>query len=866
MSAPVSDQELGEALLHSVQHGTFPQSESVSSAPVPAAALPRLRQTLEKARDDTKEEIRQISREAASDVDGWMTQARKLQADIKRSQETAKEIVQQAESGKEKTANVQDAATKVSFLHSEIAYNESLVQVVEQLQDISTLLEAAQDAAVHNHILHALERLEDADGAFKRLGPFENTRVVGLLKTRSGQLRSALAENVTETWHSLLLVNTAERKITLKDEIEREDGESGMKIDTLVEALTRLGLFDNFVVRLSHDFDSVIVQPRLAIGPDQVASALTIYGNDIQAAGQVSDMSVRATLEDIQSTAEYLSTRMPPDVAVPLSEKLVPVIANRLIANWLLPAIPLSTKGIPEFQETLSLVLGLVEFFDELGWSGQQRLTAWVDKSAEKWLARQKEAAIAQVQRIFPRRVQEKKTVERVETQVLSKGDAMLGGHEEHDEDWGADWGDEEAPAEEAANKAEKIQAEPVEEEDISAWGIDEDESQESQKEHEVPKAEAQGEEDAEDWGADWGDEEEQKQVLSQPTVQSSEPEPEPKANGQAAKSEKPPKDREMTLRETYTVTAIPDSIIDLILQAVTDVGTLTSPDLVGTAIAPASGGLYDIPSLLLAMYRATAATHYSRDIAANMLIYNDCTRLSDRLHAFIAERAEQDPSTDLPQHLKPSVRLKPRLEQDIKAIEGFGKRAYGREMESQRTIIRDHLDAAQGFASCTKMPFAAECDNAIAMTIDRISDVKNVWKPVLSHSALLQSLGSLVSTALAKFIADIEDMPDIAEDESKKLRGYCVSLSSLAALFITEDADGQQRDMTSVYTPNWFKFQYLSEILDSSLADIRYMWTDGELRLEMEVDEVLDLIRALFAESEYRRKAIADIRRVAGH
>jgi centromere/kinetochore protein ZW10 len=791
-----------------------------------------------------------------------MAQARKLQADIQRSQETAKEIVQQAESGKEKTAHVQDAATKVSFLHSEIAYNESLVQVVEQLKDISTLLESAQDAAVRNHILHALERLEDADGAFKRLGPFENTRVVGLLKAKSGQLRSAIVENVTETWHSLLLINTTERKITLKDEVEREDGETGMNIDTLVEALTRLGLLDNFIARLSRDFDNVIVQPRLAISPDKTVSALTIYGNDIQAAGQVSDMSVRAALEDIQSISEYLSTRMPPDVAVPLSEKLVPVIANRLISNWLLPAIPLSTKGIPDFQETLSLVLGLVESLDELGWSGQQRLTEWVDKSADKWLARQKEAAIAQVQRIFPRRVQEKKTVERVETQVLSRGDAMLSGHEEPDEDWGADWGDEDAPAEKPADRSEKHQSEPVEEEDISAWGMDEGEPHEPQKENEVPKPEAHSEEDAEDWGADWGDEEEPKQASSTPAAP---PSAGPKANGQAAKSEKPSKNREMTLRETYTVTAIPDSIIELILQAVTDVGTLNTPDLVGSAIAPASGGLFDIPSLLLAMYRATAATHYSRDVAANMLIYNDCTRLSDRLHAFLAEQADQDRASNLPPHLKPSLRLKPMLEHDIRAIEGFGKRAYGREMESQRTILRDHLDAAQGFASCTKMPFAAECDNAVAMTMDRIADVKAAWKPVLSHSALLQSLGSLVSTVLAKVIADIEDMPDIAEDESKKLRGYCVSLSSLSALFVTVDEQGEQRDMASVYTPNWFKFQYLSEILDASLADIKYMWTDGELRLEMESEEVVDLVRALFAESEYRRKAVAEIRRVGG-
>lgn len=793
-------------------------------------------------------------------MDGWITQARKLQADIKRSQETAKEIVQQAEVSKEKTLAVQDAASKVSLLHTEIAYNESLARVVEQLKDISTLLESAQEAAVHKHILHALERLEDAEGAFKRLGPFETTRVVGLLKTKANQLKSAIVENITEVWNSLVTVNAADRKVTLRDEVGEETGaENGTGISTVVEALKRLGLLEKFIARLAQEFDSVIVQPRLAIGPDQIVSALVIQGDDIQIAGQIGDMSVKAALEDIQAIAEYLSTRTPPSVAIPLSDKLLPVLTNRLISNWLLPAVPLSTKGISDFQETLSLVLGLVEYFDELGWNGQSRLTEWVDKSAEIWLARQKEASIAQIQRIIPRKVQEKKTVERVETQVLSKGDAMLAGKEENAEDWGAEWGDEEPEADAPAENGRHEDA--VEEEDMSAWGMDDDDPEAPQKENEEPKAEPQDEEDAEDWGADWGEEEDSKPMPAEPV---SKPTTEPKADGQTAKPIKSSKDREMTLRETYTVTAIPDSIIELILQVVTDVNTLNTPELVGSAIAPASGGLFAIPTLLLGMYRATAAVHYSKDIAANMLIYNDCTRLSDRLRNFLTEQAESDRSSSLPAHLKPSARLKPKLDADIKAIEGFGKRAYGREMESQRTILRDHLDAAQGFSSCTKMPFAAECDNAIAMTIDRIADVKNAWRTVLSHSVLLQSLGSLVSTALAKFIADIEDMTDIAEDESKKLRSYCESLSSLSHLFMTEDSEGMERDMTSVYTPNWFKFQYLSEILDSSLADIKYMWTDGELKLEMEVGEVVDLIEALFAESDYRRKAIADIKRTA--
>lgn len=65
---------------------------------------------------------------------------------------------------------------------------------------------------------------------------------------------------------------------------------------------------------------------------------------------------------------------------------------------------------------------------------------------------------------------------------------------------------------------------------------------------------------------------------------------------------------------------------------------------------------------------------------------------------------------------------------------------------------------------------------------------------------------------------------------------------------------------MTAVYVRNWLRFQYLINILESSLADIKFLWLESELRLEFSPEEVIDLIKALFAESDYRRKAIAEI------
>jgi hypothetical protein len=54
MGTQVSDQELGDAFLQSVEHGSYPQSEHVASASVSPAALPKLLEVVGKAREDTK--------------------------------------------------------------------------------------------------------------------------------------------------------------------------------------------------------------------------------------------------------------------------------------------------------------------------------------------------------------------------------------------------------------------------------------------------------------------------------------------------------------------------------------------------------------------------------------------------------------------------------------------------------------------------------------------------------------------------------------------------------------------------------------------------------------------------------------------
>ena len=111
--------------------------------------------------------------------------------------------------------------------------------------------------------------------------------------------------------------------------------------------------------------------------------------------------------------------------------------------------------------------------------------------------------------------------------------------------------------------------------------------------------------------------------------------------------------------------------------------------------------------------------------------------------------------------------------------------------------------------------------------------------------------------------MADIEDLPDIGEEESRQLKVLCDMVSEVKDLFVQLSPEGgEPRDLTFIYCPDWLKFQYMAEILESRLADVKYLWNEGELSLEFDGEEVVGLIEALFVDNSLRRGAIAEIRR----
>ena len=633
----------------------------------------------------------------------------------------------------------------------------------------------------------------------------------------------------------------------------------------MVAAITKLELLDTVLLPFCKDLEMLVVAPRLQVGASGEVGCLEIDGDEISVSGQSSDLSAETLFSDLDSIITFLRTRLPSSVVEPLAQHLMPRLISRLISTWLASAVPEDLDGMEDFQDTMSLVQNFGNSLDSYKWPGKRDLVDWTRSIPNVWLRKRQEISLNQIRKLLSQGVETIETAERVETQVISRHDEVFPSNNGGD-DWNAGWSDDESgsPTKTHPSSTSKA-AEGEDEEDVSAWGLDDDkENGNGQHDHENSTA-ADVDDDADAWG--WGDENESEESKKAPpplqrnrkTTQS---------NGLASAPEQA--EREVTLKETYNITSLPKEILEMITQIVSDAEKLETSDLANSPIASAAPSLLSLPGLVLAMYRASASTSYASHPSGSMFLYNDSLWLAERLQQLASHHTTQSGK-----RIQSRTAHNLNLEAHVLALESFGKRAYAKEMESQRTIITDLLDGAQGFVHCTEHPFNQECDIAIASTADRLRGLHKQWKDVLSHSALLQSLGSLLSTVTNKYVVDIEDMPDISEPESQQLAAYCNRIAALEILFLptlqsptdpTAVAQSQSNEqdpvpLTALYAPHWRKFQYLSTILESPLVDIKYLWMEGELGLEFDTEELIDLIVALFADTPHRRGAVAEIR-----
>jgi centromere/kinetochore protein ZW10 len=538
------------------------------------------------------------------------------------------------------------------------------------------------------------------------------------------------------------------------------------------------------------------------------------------------------------SLIQFIHSSLRKKVQLAIVGSLFPDVITLLLDEWVNPSLPNDISELDKLEGIKRQVDLILDQLKTFKWPGHTELQTWKDQLNRTWLNQRKSASLDSVRKALASAKGGLRQVERVEKQMMA-AQAQVHHHdpEEDNVDWDASWEEEEKQKVASPTAAKSTNDN---EEDASGWGFDDDDDT-TENVAEDNKKQAPEDDDAGDaWG--WGDDEQEEQKTqedSSPTTK--------RTNGS---KKEPVTEEEVVLREHYSITEVPDHLLEIIGRDIADAQALQATENNHLDTAIAARGLLALPTLALAMFRATAPSYYGASPALT-----DIHRYNDSL--YIAEKLRD---------LGPDTSIY-NISADIEAMEKFARLAYAKEMETQRVIIWDLLEGAQGFTSCTQFPYSQEIENAVSSVVDRIRTLHREWQPILSPSALSQSIGAMLAMVIGKVIHSIEEMDDISEPESHRLTAFCQQIASLDDLFhqtppfdtnITGTGSTPASvSLTAVYVPSWLRFQYLINILESSLVDIKYLWTEGELSLEFSQREVVSLIQALFTESTHRRNAI---------
>ncbi|KIY51849.1 hypothetical protein FISHEDRAFT_36158 [Fistulina hepatica ATCC 64428] len=212
-----------------------------------------------------------------------------------------------------------------------------------------------------------------------------------------------------------------------------------------------------------------------------------------------------------------------------------------------------------------------------------------------------------------------------------------------------------------------------------------------------------------------------------------------------------------------------------------------------------------------------------------------------------------------VPQMLKSSGELPAavgeRMLESARRLGVVGESWYWDTIRTQGQAVNDMVGqmAAQLSVTADQETFDA-CEAMTNEVLQHIRQVARPWKGVLLKQKYYTAIGHVVDEAVLRLMDDILALPDIPEVESHRISELCRILKALESLFVDEDGS-----LVVAYVASWLKFSYLSELLEASMADITYLFEEGAL-VDFETDELVRLVRALFADTPLRANTIQTI------
>ncbi|EKD13112.1 centromere kinetochore protein [Drepanopeziza brunnea f. sp. 'multigermtubi' MB_m1] len=863
MSYPNVQDQLGQVLIDFSIHGTFPEEDAVSSAYVDSSTVSAALETLNRAKAELENEVREISRESAPDVDLWIKHAKSIQDDIERSRRLASSIVRQAEADEEKIEVLQEKENYIDFLSKELSFNDQLLAALRSLQAVNESLNKAEQLASEKRIIDGLHMLEDA---WKRLGdiPLEkSTRAMRLLDSRSFELRMQIHEQFATIWKELINVKPDHAVIT----INRVLPGTAMDIDQAIIGLKAYKELDQAAKKFWEDLDDVILKPRTNLSAGSIPS-IQVTGNSLSlGAAEVANQTIKSLFIDLEVIIEFLIENLPPDFIRPLADKMMPTLSTRILEVWLDTAVPASLDDMIDYQKALSRVGGFASKLESLNWPGVDTFNDWVTNAPKIWVNKRRDATLDWTRNQLSLGLGTPQPAERVEKRMVARDEGnhitatgtavrVINPRLAVTQDWDSAWSDDgEIASPQKAESHEQVSNIVTR----NRQSLDEERRvSEVFSPLPTPDTDDQADDAADAWG--WGDDDDD--VLDV--------EPEAQLAASQVVEVAPPQQhispptREMTLSENYWTSSLPRAVYTTVEQVYADGAYLLQPENAHIPVSPAAVGLFNLPRSVLALYRAVSPYYYSLQPGGNMYLYNDAMWLSESFQQFIAAWQNRP---DIPRRTLAMVKI----ESEISVLVSFGKRAYTNELNAQRTIINDLLGGIF-FQQDDQIP--SELEENIKAVITHIRTTAALWDSILPYSAWASATGSLVNAVASKLITDVFDLSDISVDEAERTATILSRVESLDDLFLPRPQSPNRTKhrisgpdaeaaipITSQFADKWMKMKFLSEVLQSNLKDVKFLWFESDLSLYFTVDEVVDLVHLSFEKNAAVRQAVKEIR-----
>ncbi|XP_022252392.1 centromere/kinetochore protein zw10 homolog [Limulus polyphemus] len=153
--------------------------------------------------------------------------------------------------------------------------------------------------------------------------------------------------------------------------------------------------------------------------------------------------------------------------------------------------------------------------------------------------------------------------------------------------------------------------------------------------------------------------------------------------------------------------------------------------------------------------------------------------------------------------------------------------------------------------------------ERAVKQCIHHLQLLQRVWKDVLPESVFSRVMGTLLNSVLEEIIVHITALEDISEEAGIHLVSlFGIITDQAPGLFKIGDEDVSVMQVHK-NVPRWRKFQELRLILGANMREIVDRWADGKgpVALDFTAEEIKQLIRALFQNTERRAAVLAKLR-----